>query len=248
MSRPSRRTGASRARASGGRAATATRGVTPDLVVIGVHFAGTGRTRIEAGRNLARVVGAHRRALVAAGLPRDSIVPGRSSPSYYDWTGRIEQRVGTRTIDPPRRIDYGGDNYGYVREVADTTYRATDVLQVRLRDFSKLQAVTDSALAYDAERIDEPRWTASDTDAARLGAIDEATRQALRQARAMAAAAGGRLGRALELSTDADESRSRILFSVTTTGASADGQAVAAPRLQVQATVTGRWELLAPAP
>src|SRR5687768_1703661 len=83
-----------------------------------------------------------------------------------------------------------------------TGYRATNMVQVEIRVIADVGKVIDAALAAGANNIGSVQLYASNTDAARREALQQAVAKARAEAEAGAAAAGGSLGTMLELTID----------------------------------------------
>jgi uncharacterized protein YggE len=120
---------------------------------------------------------------------------------------------------------------------------------VRIRDLSKVGAVIDSALALRITDISNITFSATDVTTARADALREATIRAREQAEIIATASGGRLGRVLSLSTEADYSSrygglENIVVSGSIQGGDRPGTEITAPSVMVSVTVYGRWQLL----
>src|SRR6266516_4414328 len=220
-------------------AATVQRSFQPDLATVTLQFTAEGGTPAQAD--------SLRRALATLGIPRDSLV---NRNRWYWWRGRIETIPGPVKIAP--RSTPGSDpRFNY--PVQDTTYRAHDAIEVRMHDLSRVGAVLDTALGRGISDISDVRFTASDVSAAQVEALREATVRARKQAEAIAAAGGLRLGRVLSLTTQADYvggygADDFALRGVTlgTAGTVADGTptVVVQPSVPVSVTVYGRWELI----
>ena len=233
-------------------AATVTRTLRPDLGIVTMTVAAVGATPLEAGRNVAARVDSVRRAWMALGVPRDSIL---SRASGWWAPRRIEIDFGA-----PRFVPYPAEPPGSRggREVRDTVYRARDALSVRVRDLSKLGGIIDSAYAHGVTDISAVQFfvtSSSRVAAAQAEALAEATEHARRQAIAIAQASGTRLGRVITLSTRDEFSPygRPYLMEVGVSGASAGsgggtgpGTEVAPPGIPVTVTIFGRWELQAP--
>jgi uncharacterized protein YggE len=133
--------------------------------------------------------------------------------------------------------------------VYDTTYRATEIIDVHIRDLTKVGAVIDAALALRVTDITNPQFSATDVTAAGDRALREATVRARQQAETIAAASGGRLGRVLSLSTQSDYSEryfgvDGVSLSVRGGGDNPAGTQITPPTVTVSVTVYGRWQLL----
>lgn len=217
---------------------TVERAVRPDLAIVSIGYSADARTVREAGRMLAVRADSLRRALQAVGIPRDSTV----TRSQYGNQGRVEivqgplrYAPGPRDVPPERTL-----------QVRDTSYRVSEVIEVRIRDLSKIGAVLDTALAMGMAQTSQPRFLATDPWAARQSATRLASERATEQARTIAEASGGRIGRTLWLSTESEDSGSPLgLSGVVTTGTQdGPGSTVVVPNITVRVTVLGRWELL----
>jgi uncharacterized protein YggE len=219
-------------------AATVERSVQPDVAILTLNFSARGRTPAAAGDALASRADSIRRALQALGIPRDSLLTGSR---WYWWRGRVEMVV------EGRRVERGADGHG-IREtviVQDTSYRATDAIEVHLHDLKRVGAAIDSALAHAITDISPVRFLATDVSAAHEDALREATVRARRQATAIAEASGGRLGRTLSLTTERDGYSPFAGIAMETAGLSAQpGTEVIAQSIPVRVTVYGKWELI----
>lgn len=219
---------------------TARRSVAPDLATINIQYSAIGRTVPEAGAHLALKTDSLRRALGSLGIPRDSI-PNRGR--WYWWGNRVQPVVGpaicTDRPHPPTQA--GGCDWHN-----DTSYRASDGLEIRVRDLSRLGAVMDTLLGRGITDIAPIQFVAGDVSAARLAALHEATVAARAQAEAVASAGGVALGRVLSLSTQAPEYSWPDGF--VTAGAIATprdaGTVVVRPSVTVEVTVYAKWELV----
>lgn len=225
--------------------ATAHRSVRPDLAIVRLSFSAKAGTPREAGRALAARADSLRRALMAIGIPRDSLI---TASRWYWWNGRVESVAGTRCLPLPERTPDGRT----CMMVADTSYRARDAIEVHIHDMSKIGAVIDSAMAHHLTNISDPQFRATNITAAYEDALREATATARRQAEAIAAASGTRVGRAILLSTN-EEPRpwtptyggAAVSMSGNVRGDSLGPvTTVVEPSISVTATVSGRWELV----
>ena len=222
---------------------TVQRTVQPDLATVTVGLAADGVTPAQAGSRLALRVDSLRRALATLGIPRDSVV---NRSRWYWWRGRME--IIPEPVRYVPRAAPAPD--GRLRDaIQDTTYRAHDALEIRIRDLGKVGAVLDTIMGRGIADISEVRFTATDPAAAQEGALREATVRARRQAEAIAAASNLQLGRALGLSTQGDyNERYRTFDAASLSGVSVGAgtpTAVVQPAIPLSVTVYGRWELIA---
>jgi uncharacterized protein YggE len=211
--------------------AIATRFVPPDLAVAHFEFYGRGFTMNDAARAASVTGEAIRRAVVKAGVPDDSVL-GRGAVSYpWDQSTQMEIKPNSEF----RRYD--------------TTYVFRDMVVARIRDLSRVAPVLDAALAAGAQKLTSLQFSSSRVQQAGQEALSEATRQARRSAEIMAEAAGGKVGRPLELTTEKSSSGDafyELRFTNINTGASNSTYGVTAkpPNAELRVSVYGRWELL----
>jgi uncharacterized protein len=213
--------------------------VRPDLAVVTLEFSAVGVNPREAGQRVAARADSLRRALHAVGIPRDSLVTGSR---WQWWGGRIEVLPGqTRYIPPPPGTS------GPTLSQQDTAYRAHEVIEVRVRDLSKVGAVIDAALGLHITQISGIRFSAGKTDAAREEALREASVNARKQAETIAEASGAKLGRIISLSTQPVYDERVNGVEVMLRGSDAGSRTrIVEPQIPVTVTVHGRWELVSP--
>ncbi len=223
--------------------ASATRYQRPDLATFTVQVPEEGLSSREAGQRLAARVDSVRRALTTLGIPRDSIVSARRSDW---WRGRME--VVANSGCRPRR-ERGPDGRT-CDPFTDSTFRAIDVLEVRIRDLDVLGAALDTVMGRGLTEISNVGFIATNTTASEEGALRDATEKARRHAVAIAEAAGSRLGRIVALSNQtAPAGRELFATGATTTSAepstrqSVRGTSIVRPWIAISMTVHARWEL-----
>ena len=214
--------GTSEVRASG----AATVSVDADLAIVTIQYSAGGRSPAIAGRAAALRANAIRAAIIALGIPKDSLpTTGR----YGRWGSRSELQVRN--------------------EMRDTSYVTNDAFAVRIHDLSMIGRVIDTALAVGAQTISNVEFRATHTTVATIEAIKQATVMARSHAEAAAEASGLKLGRAIELAVDGSP------MVVASTMAMNEGAmfrmvdastTVVSPELKVTMSVSGRWELVAP--
>ncbi|HSE45266.1 MAG TPA: SIMPL domain-containing protein, partial [Gemmatimonadales bacterium] len=231
--------------------ATAQRSIPPDRAKLTLQFTADGSTALEANQNLARRTDSVRRALATIGIPRDSILNGSR---WYWWPGRFELLPHPRIISikgQPYRTQQALDTvpndggYSY-RPIMDTTFRAREILEVRIGDPKKVGAVIDAAVGLGITDISGIQFSATSVRAAQLEALREATARAREEAQAIAAASGGQLGRIISLGTETDQYSRFDLNSIEVRGSGDVGARtqVTAPSVTVTVSVHGRWHLL----
>lgn len=183
-----------------------------------ITFSVQRRTPGAAGRANAERATAIRRAVIALGVPGDSITTrGYSSMMQVGDHGR------------------------------DTVYVASNTVLLRLSQLGLVSRAIDTVLAEGATQVANLQFWARGVEQARLDALTEGTRRARQQAEAMAKAAGGRVGRLLELSTDAPsryDARPFGLEELIVTGVMDTPTPIQAPTVRVSVTVYARWEFI----
>lgn len=218
--------------------ATVTRSVRPNLATFTLQFFVVDSTPGVAGEHLARRADSLRRALVAIGIPRDSLVTGSR---WYWWPGRVET-VPTQTCvaSPNPRLG--------CTPLPDTSYRVRESIEVRIRDLSRIGTAIDIALAHGITDISPIHFSATDTRSVESELLQEATRRARERAEMIATAHGGGLGRVLWLSTQPDyyERYSPVEIRASAASAQRSGTEVTAPSVTLGVTVYGRWRLNPP--
>src|SRR4051812_18534890 len=211
--------------------ATATRSIPPELAVATFEFSGRGATLNDAAVAASVIGKAIRRALTKVGVPDDSIL-GRGSVTYaWDQASSMEIKQNSEF----RRYD--------------TTFVFHDQVVARIRELRKVGLALDAALAAGAQKLTSLQFSSSRVQQAAQDALSEATREARRNAELMAEGAGGKLGRALELTTE-KASAENAFYDLRVTNISTGmstmtrGVTAAPPAGELRASVYGRWELL----
>jgi uncharacterized protein len=211
--------------------ATATRAVPPDLAVARFEFSARGSSMSDAARAASATGEAIRRAVTKMGIPEDSIL-GRGSLAYpWDQSSQME-------IKP---------NAEFKRY--DTTYVFRDLMEVHIHDLRRVAKALDAALAAGAQKLTILQFSSRRVQQAGQEALVEAAHQARRNAELMADAAGGRVGRPLELTTEKSSAADAFYDLRSTnlnTGTSQTTYGITAtpPSAELRVSVYGRWELL----
>lgn len=204
--------------------------VDPDLALVTIQYSASGRTPALAGRAAARRANAIRAAIVALGIPSDSL-PTTGSNGW--WWGSWGNR----------------SNIQVRNDMKDTSYVTNDAFLVRVHDLTLVGRVIDTALTEGAQTISNVEFQATNTRDARLDAIKQATTEARAQAEAVAEASGLTLGRVLNISVNAPPmvlSMAKSMNEGMAYARMADAATtVVAPELKVQVSVSGNWEMVA---
>lgn len=214
-------------------AGTASVAVQPDMAIITVQYSASARTPALAGRDAARRANAIRAAIVAVGIPADSLPTTAGQAGWWgSWGNRSSIQVRN--------------------DMKDTVYVTNDAFLVRVHDLALVGRVIDTALAQGAQTISNVEFQATNTQAARLAAIRAATADARAQARAVAEASGLVLGRTVRVDVAAPPGPISLARAAMTEGLAfsrADvSTTVVAPELRVQVSVSGTWQMVAGRP
>lgn len=138
--------------------------------------------------------------------------------------------------------------YEQNRDPILTGYTVNNTIIVEITDIEIVGKAIDVALANGANSISSLEFYASNTDEARLTAIQEATAKARREAQTAAEAAGGRLGGLLESNIQADRPYiPGIQYARVAAMASADQEStpINPAEQSIIVTVNTRWEYIA---
>lgn len=125
-------------------------------------------------------------------------------------------------------------------------YNANNTIRVDVRRFEQIGPFIDTALAAGATRIGDISFTSTTERNARRSVLAEAVSNARADADAMARAAGGSLGRLVEVTTEPPRVQSPLrLAEVVMTGTNAAQTTEITPQpIEVRTTVYSRWEFV----
>jgi len=237
---------------------TARRSIRASQASLTVQFTADGPTPAKAQARLAQRSDSVRRALEALSIPRDSIV---TSSSWSWWPERIQvttrqhiqQLPATRAQAVMDTVWYEGGGGFSLTPRLDSSFRAREILQIRVGDPKRAGPAIDALVALRLTEISRVQFRASDeeVDRIRVELLKEATVRATEQAAAIAQSSGLRLGRVVYLGTltPRSDAYSGALSGLVTTGSSYDSRAgteVTAPTVTVTMTVYGHWKLAPP--
>jgi uncharacterized protein YggE len=194
----------------------------PDEAQVTVAVVTRAPTAVAAGAANASRLTAVLNALVRVGIPRGSIT--------------------TQSFAVSPNVEYDG---GTTRQAG---YVATNSVHVRTSMLGQVGQIIDAALAAGADRVNAVTFTSSRAAELRRASLAQAVADARADAEAMAAAAGGRLGSLIELTSTSGGGgyaleQSRIMIRGANSGSVTP---VNATDVQVGATVVGRWRFVGP--
>jgi uncharacterized protein YggE len=153
--------------------------IAPDRAHLSVAVETRGRTSQLAGAENARI-----QTAVLDALRRQGVVAGQ---------------LQTRAVQVVPEYEYPRDG----GRPTVTGYIARNEVVVEVQDLAKIGGLIDAALAQGATNVGGPQFSLANPDSARREALDMAVRKAMADARVMALAAGVRVGRVLELASEA---------------------------------------------
>jgi uncharacterized protein YggE len=197
-------------------AVTGTASVTlePDHAVVQFGVVTRAATAAQAGARNAEQVHA-----VLAALADQSIADEDLETSGYGVRAEWDRERGARDL---------------------SSYVAQNTVRVTVRDLDRVGAVIDAAMGAGANEVSALRFGSRDADEARRRALADAVGAARLDAEVIAAAAGGRLGALLEVSTGGG-ARAPVTQAVMMEAARARATPIVPGDLTVSATVTAVW-------
>lgn len=195
--------------------------LSPQRAVLRIGITSRAGSAAGASSRNARLMNAVVDTLVRAGFPRDSL----------------------------QTVAFGvGPNYDYEKNNKLIDYEAAATIRVVVHDLSRIGSVIDQVFGAGATNIADIDYESDSLDIGRHQALAQALGRARDDARALAAAAGGSLGRLLEVST-----RNTVLGSFGANGYAAlsmvvrSGPTSITPRdIVVSVTVYANWEFVPP--
>ena len=172
---------------------------------------------IAASKN-AQLVAATMKSLLAAGLRPENITNANYSVSPdYDFSSTGRKQIG---------------------------FVASNGIRVELANISDVGKVIDAGLAGGATQVASAQYSGDKMDEARRTALKAAVEQARRDAEAMAAAAGGELGRLVFLSSGLVQGFNDRAVELAGGSVVARATEIRPADLTVSAIATGRWEFI----
>ena len=192
--------------------------VKPTRAVINFTVQGKAATAALAAAENARLVAATMKALAAAGLKSDQI----SNSSYnvvpdYEFSANSRKQIG---------------------------FVASNGIRVEVVNIADVGKIIDAGLSGGATQVASAQYSGEKMDEARRNALRIAVEEARRDAEAMAAAAGGELGRLLSLTSSSATPNPRDFEMARVAMGTAGGTAISPNDLTVVAIASGRWEFI----
>lgn len=191
----------------------------PDIAVIRIAVETTGPDAARTGQDNAARMAALRQALEKQGIAAQDITTS-------GYSIRSDLRSPER---PPKE--------------RGTAFVARNGVRVTVRALDRVGPTIDAALAGGANQVDDIAFRLADDRALRQKALALAVERARVQAQTMAAAAGGRLGPLIELSSGAVLSDGPQMFA-----ARASATPISAGEIRVVEQVSARWRFIADGP
>ena len=125
-----------------------------------------------------------------------------------------------------------------------TGYVANNTVHIEVRRLDRIGALIDTALAAGANRVSGINFTSSAEREARRSVLAEAVANARSDAEAMATAAGGSLGRLIELNTQQGEGLEAFAMRQATIVGIVSQTDVGRRAVDVRVTVNAKWEFV----
>lgn len=191
----------------------------PQRAVLRIGMASRASNAAEASSRNAKILRSVLDTLRRAGFPRESL----------------------------KTVDFGvGPNIDYERANKVTGYDATATIRLVVHDLTQVGRVIDLALTAGATYVSDVDFESDSLAIGRRRALAEALAKARNDADAIATAAGGSLGRLLDVSTVGGFGfASGVRFSALTVTSTANRAPVFTPRdVVVQVSVQARWEFV----
>jgi uncharacterized protein len=129
--------------------------------------------------------------------------------------------------------------------VSGPSYAGREIVRIELTRLDMIPAVTAAALAKGASYVLAPSFTASNADSARHALIPQAFQTSQRDAEALAKAAGGRLGKLIDVTMQQTPSFPDVAQTAfLSSNIQYDNGQRSVPTSVVTASVTTRWVLI----
>lgn len=196
--------------------------VVPDRARLSIGVQTQAPTAADASTRNARLQGAVIDALRGLGIAADQI-----STSGY-------------TVYPEQQYDQP------TRRSRITGYNVQNTVMVELRQIAQVGPALDAVLARGANLVSSLQLYSSQAEATRRRALQSAVERARADAEAMAAAAGGRLGELVELSSDVSSPPRPMMEMRMRSAVAADAAPtpISEGTQTVNATVSARWRFV----
>lgn len=185
------------------------------------------------------MIGVQSRAATAAAAAAENSRKQRAVIEAVRQRGVPAEQIGTHgfNVVPETRYDREGQ-----QAPRTISYLVTNVVSVEVRRIDQVGPVIDAALAAGANQINSLSFGLSQRDSAHRAALASAVARARADADAMARAAGGRLGRLLELrSSQAYFPPPRPMMADMRMAATAESVPIEPGQEAIRAEVVARW-------
>jgi uncharacterized protein YggE len=202
-----------------------------------IHTAGQGETTLSPQRAKLRIGTTSRAGNAADASSRNA----RLLQGVLDSLGRAGfPRESLQTVA------FGvGPNIDYEHGNKVTGYEATATVRLRVHDLKRIGEIIDLALRTGATDLSSITFESDSVDIGRRRALGEALAQARSDAEALATAAGGSLGRLLDVSTQMGFGYGPMLNGVVVTASRARTAPQITPSdVVVHVSVQARWEFV----
>jgi len=214
---------------------------TPSVLVPQIVTAGVGEAKVTPDR--ARIqIAVQTRAVTAAAAGTANARKQRSVIDTLRALGLTAEQITTTayTVQPDMQYDKDG---GAPKVVG---YVVTNSIRAELSRFDLVGPAIDASLAKGANNIDQLELYSSRAEDARRASLADAVVQARADAQVMARAAGGSLGRLLEVASAEAPSPIQPLAMAAMRQAKVSSTPIEPGETTVRTSVTARWEFIPP--
>ncbi len=215
-------------------------GVEPHTAPAAVTVTGTGEDVVVPDR--ARIaLGVNTQAATAADAAQQNARLQQAVLDAVRGQGVNAEQITTSGYNVSPTTEYNQQT----RRTRITGYSVENTVTVELRRIDQVGPVLDAVLAKGANTISSLQFYSSQAEASRRRALARAVERARADADAMAAAAGGRIGDLLELSSAVEFRPRPVMMAMARVAAAPAATPISEGMETVSASVTARWRFVA---
>jgi uncharacterized protein len=206
-----------------------------------IHVSGMGEARATPDRATVQV-GVQTRAATASAASAENARKQTAIVQAIKALGIAAEDIATAQFNVHPEMQHDERGVGRV-----TGYVVSNVVRVELKRLDLVGRVIDASLTNGANQINSLDFWASNTDQPRREALEQAVSRARAEAEVIARAAGGTLGRLLEISSSGFvmPMPRREMMAMEMRGVVAGAPTPVEPGQEtIRASVTARWEFL----
>ncbi len=215
---------------------------TQQPVIPQIVTSGSGETQVTPDR--ARIdVAVETRAATASAAAAENARITTAVLAKIKTLGILDAQLGTSGYNVNAEYDYSRDA-GRPRIIG---YIARNTIRVEVRRIDQAGAVIDAGMSAGANNVHGLHFYSSNVDAARGRALAQAVQKARADAEVMAAAAGGRLGTLIELSSSSYTPQPPMPYMARMeVSAQANPTPINPGEQTLMVTVSARWRFISP--